>query len=135
MNFKKISFITFFIIAFYEILIKLRSEFCPLKTIYWKLLRHCPTIKTIYIPLLKIGQFFIFVIIFYVFLISFCVLIYRVTYSPLIPFPTINNISISVKRSTFTLVFFKAAFHGNLGAEKNFAGSNSYILIHIPLKF
>ena len=34
------------------------------------------------------------------------------------PFFTINNISISVKRSNFTLVFFKAACHPNSGAVK-----------------
>ena len=50
-------------------------------------------------------------------------------------FSTIDNISISVKRSNFTLVFFKAAYHANPGAEKNFAGSSSYIPIHIFLKF
>ena len=41
--------------------------------------------------------------------------------SPLITFSTINNISISVKRSNFTLVFSKAACRGNPGGEKNFA--------------
>ena len=30
--------------CFYEILIKLRSIYDPLKIVYWKLLRHCPTI-------------------------------------------------------------------------------------------
>ena len=51
------------------------------------------------------------------------------------PFSTINNISISVKRSNFTLVFFKAACHRNPGAERNFAVSSSYISILILLKF
>ena len=41
---------------------------------------------------------------------------------PLKPFYTINEISISAKRSTFTLVFFKAALHANPGAERHFAG-------------
>ena len=45
-----------------------------------------------------------------------------VTYFPLLSFCTINNISISVKRSNYTLIFFKAACHANPGAEKNFAG-------------
>ena len=40
-----------------------------------------------------------------------------------------------VKRSNFTLVFVKAACHGNAGAKKNSAGSSSYILRHIFLKF
>ena len=54
---------------------------------------------------------------------------------PLLHFSTINNISMSVERSNFILVFFKAAYHANPGAETNFAGSSSYILIHIFLKF
>ena len=43
--------------------------------------------------------------------------------------------SISLKRSNFTLVFFKAASHANPGAERNFERSSSYILIHIFPKF
>ena len=39
---------------------------------------------------------------------------------PPIPFSTINNMLISVKRSNFTQVFYKAACHANSGAEKNF---------------
>ena len=41
----------------------------------------------------------------------------------------------SVERSNFILVFFNAAYHANPGAETNFAGSSSHILIHIFLKF
>ena len=51
----------------------------------------------------------------------------------LIPFSTINSISISVKRSNFTSVFFIAACYANSIAERNFAGSGSYILRHIFL--
>ena len=43
---------------------------------------------------------------------------------PVIPFSTINNISISVKRSDFTLLLFKAACHGNPGAEKKLQDQN-----------
>ena len=43
---------------------------------------------------------------------------------PIIPFPTINNISMSVSSSNFTLVFFKAACHANPRAERNFAGAS-----------
>ena len=46
---------------------------------------------------------------------------------PLSPFSTINKISISVKRSNFTLIFLEAACHANPGAKKNLAGSSSYI--------
>ena len=37
---------------------------------------------------------------------------------PVTPFFTINNKSISVKRSNFTLVFFKDAYHFNPGAVR-----------------
>ena len=43
--------------------------------------------------------------------------------------------SISVKRSNFTLVYFKAACHANYGAEINFAGSDFYISRQIFQKF
>ena len=67
--------------SYLSIYIKLRSIFYPLKIIYRKLLRYSPTISSIYIPLLKIRRSFFFIIIFHVFLISFCILINRVTYS------------------------------------------------------
>ena len=37
---------------------------------------------------------------------------------PLIPFSTINNISISANNSNSTPVFFKQACHANPGADK-----------------
>ena len=40
----------------------------------------------------------------------------------------INNKLILVKRSNFTLFFFKAACYDNPGAERNFAGSGLDIL-------
>ena len=113
----------------------MRSIFYSLKIIYCKILGLCSTISLIYIPILKIWRLFIFIIIFYVFVISFCISINRLIIPLLIPFSAINNISLSVKRSNFTLVVFKAACHANSGAERNFAGSSSYILRHILLKF
>ena len=65
--------------SYLSIYIKLRSIFYPLKIIYRKLLRYSPTISNIYIPLLNIRRSF-FIIIFHVFVISFCILINRVTY-------------------------------------------------------
>ena len=53
----------------------------------------------------------------------------------LIPFSIINNMSISVIRSSSTRVFFKVAGHAKLGAEINSPGSSSYIAIHILLEF
>ena len=49
---------------------------------------------------------------------------------PLILFPTINNISISVDRSNFTLVFFKATCHANPVTERKWAELNPYISRH-----
>ena len=46
---------------------------------------------------------------------------------PQIPFFTINNISISVISSNFTLVFVKATYHANPGTVIKRAGSSSYI--------
>ena len=42
---------------------------------------------------------------------------------PLIPFSANNNISISANNSNRTSVFFKAAYHANQEAERNFAES------------
>ena len=61
-QFKKISFITFFIITFYQNFIKLRN-------IFRQLLCYCRTIEVIYVLIFKILQFFI--IIFNEFIISF----------------------------------------------------------------
>ena len=41
----------------------------------------------------------------------------------------------SVNSSNFTFVFFKTACHSNPEAERNFAGSNSYISKHTFLNF
>ena len=53
----------------------------------------------------------------------------------LLPFATINNISISVKYYNFDLFFLKTACYANQGAGKYFAGSSPHILKHIFLKF
>ena len=55
--------------------------------------------------------------------------------SPLIPFSIISSISISVHNSSFTFVFFKATWHANPGAYKNFAVSKWKTFKHIFLKF
>ena len=108
-NFKKMSFIIFFIIVFYEIFIKLGSIFYLQKVFTGNFYYIAqPSKLIIYIPILNIWRFFVFIIIFHVFVISFCMLI---NICPLIPFSSINNISISVKISNFTLVFLKAACH------------------------
>lgn len=53
---------------------------------------------------------------------------------PLIPFPTISNISLSVNNFSSTYVFFKCAFHDNAAGEWKWAGSSSCILIQFPKK-
>ena len=77
----------------------------------------------------------IFIITFYLFVISFCISMNRVIYTPLVTFSTINNISISVERSNFTLAFLKAACHANLGAVRNREMSRSHIPRHISRRF
>ena len=42
---------------------------------------------------------------------------------------------LSVNNSNSTLVFFKHACHANPGADKKWAGSSSYISMHLSLKF
>ena len=55
---------------------------------------------------------------------------YCMTYSSLIPFSAINNISISINNFNLTPVFFKQACHANPGADGEWAGSSSYVLMH-----
>ena len=54
---------------------------------------------------------------------------------PLILSSTINSISMSVNNSKFTPVFLKQACHAYPDADKEWAGSSSYISIHLSLKF
>ena len=51
------------------------------QVIYWIILLHFPTVKMFYIPILKIWQFFIFILIFHAFMISFFILIKGMIYS------------------------------------------------------
>ena len=64
------------------------------------------------------------------------------TYSSSYTFSTFNSMSISVNNSNFTSVFFKDAYHANLGTErklsKSSAKSNASIIksnSHLPKKF
>ena len=104
---QKVFYITIFTVAFYIIFIKLRCVFNPLKTIHLQLLWHCQLIKSIYVPVLKTWWFFIFIIMFQVFIINFGVSVNNMTYFTSDIFFSINNISISVSRSNFTLVFLR----------------------------
>ena len=45
------------------------------------------------------------------------------------------KLTISILTFSILILSGKAAFHANPGAERNFAESSSYILIHIFLKF
>ena len=53
------------------------------------------------------------------------------TYSTSNTFFFVNNISVLVNRSNFTLVSFKAAFHANHVVERTCAESSSYISRHV----
>ena len=55
--------------------------------------------------------------------------------SPRVPSSYIISMSLSVNNSNSTLVFFKHACHANPGADKKWAGSSSYISMHLSLKF
>ena len=104
-NFKKISFITFFIIFFYEIFIKLRGIFYKLKIIYWKPLLHCPSTYIIYISILNTK-----ILYFYHNLpcISYQLLdINKWSNIFLLLYLSLLNISISIKISNFIFVFLK----------------------------
>ena len=119
-NFKKILFVTFFIIAFNETFVKFKTIFYLLKIIllqiFAKLSIHIDYLHSN----IEYMMTLIFIIIFHGFLISFCILINGVIYSSSNTFSTIINVSISVETSNFTLVFFKAACHSNPGAERYF---------------
>ena len=69
------------LLSFHEIFFHLRCFCNPLKIIYRWCLWHCLSIQIIYVPILKIWWFFIFIIIFHAFIISFHISIKRVTYS------------------------------------------------------
>ena len=132
-NFKKNSFITFFIITFYEVFIKLWSTFNPPKVIHWKLFWHFPT-KWIIYPIFNIWRLFIFIIIFHVFIVSFCISMNRVTFLLLYLFPPLITCRYQLK--DIILVYcFKAACHAYPRADKKFAGSSSYTSRHIFLNF
>ena len=79
-NFKKIFFSTFFIIIFYKAFIKFRNMFNQLKVIYRQPLWHCPAMCIIYVLIFNIWRFFIFIIIFNVFVISFCISMNSMTF-------------------------------------------------------
>ena len=57
------------------------------------------------------------------------------TYSSAIPFFAIDNTTISVKRSNFTLVFLTAACYADPHTVRKEAGSSSYISRKIFRKF
>ena len=54
---------------------------------------------------------------------------------PLIHYSTINSRSISVDNSNFTPVIFEPACHANPGADTKWAGSSSYISVHLSQMF
>ena len=106
--------------------IKLRCMFNPIKTIYWQLLRHGPSIQIIYASVLKIWWFFIFMIIFMYLLLAF---VYQWIVLHILPhFSTISNVPTSANKSSFILVFLRATCHAHPGVVRKRAGSSLYIL-------
>ena len=132
-TFKKLSFITSFIISFYEIFTRMRYFFKQLKTICRQPLWHCPTIEIIYIPIYTIWRFLSEYFIYLLLAFAYQWMAWHIP--PLIPFSTINNISISVNKSNSTSVFFKAAYRANRKGERNIAVCSSKISKSIFLKF
>ena len=55
--------------------------------------------------------------------------------APRVPSSNISSMSLSVNNSNSNWVFFKHACHANPGADKKWAGSSSYISMHLSLKF
>ena len=101
---RKYFFINPFIASFYKTFTKFRNIFNPFKII---------------IAILKIRQLFIFIIIFHVFVIISWISINSETFLLWYILKTINNMLISVKRSNFTLTFFKATCQANRGLREN----------------
>ena len=127
-NFKKISFIPFFIIIFYKTFIKFNYIFTQLKFFYSKLLLHCSTVQFIYIPIFQIHRFVIFIIILYILGINFRIYRWIAWHIPfLITLSTFTNISISVGTSNLTLVFFKAPRY----ASPDAVGKQTWSTLHI----
>ena len=102
-NFQKISFVTFFLIFVLKSILNrevtlihskfFTGSFCDIQII-------CTLI-------VQIQQFFLFITVFHVFVINFCISTNTVTYSSSNFFFTVNNILISVERPNFTLAFLK----------------------------
>ena len=122
-TFKKLSFITSFIISFYEIFTRLRYFFKRLKITCRQLLWHCPAIEIIYIPIYTIWRFLSEYFIYLLLAFAYQWMAWHIP--PLIHFSTINNISISVNKSNSTSVFFKAAYYANRRGERNMAVCSS----------
>ena len=78
---------------------------------------------------LFLSQFFMYLLLAYAYLCTAWHI------PPHIPFSTISNISTSVKSSNFISVFLKHACHANPVADRKWAGSSSYISMHLFLKF
>ena len=106
-NFNKIYYIAIFFTAICKIFIKLRCFFDPFKVTSKILSIHANYLR----PNTNDTMILYFHHIFYVFIFSFHIsmniYIFQIYIQTLMPFSTINNKSILVNRSNFTLPFFK----------------------------
>ena len=125
-NFKKVSFISIFIVVSYKMFNKSRCIFNTFKTIYREGTFVVLLILGNYLhPLLKIQWLLIFIIIFMYLLLAFAYCWIAWHTPPLISFSNIDSISVSVTSFSFTLVFLKAVCVANHGAVRKRMGSSS----------
>ena len=96
---------------------------------------HRQSIQIIFMPIHKIWWFFFWVIIFMYLLLPFAHRWIKGNIPPIIPFSAINFVWISIDSSGLTFVFCRTVCHDNLGAERNWAGSGSYVSMHLFWKF
>ena len=134
-DFKKMSLNTVFIIIFIKSFLNWYSSSTyskPFTGGFWDIAHPCKLVASkywIYDDSLFLSYFFIYL------LFAFAYLCIARHILPRVLFSAISNISILVNNSISTSLFLKQGCHTNPGADKNWAGSSSYISIHFFLKF
>ena len=110
-NFEKISFITLSIIILYKIFMYLRSISNLFAGSFWDIAQPYTLFTSKYLRnddsnlILILSYVMILIIIFHLFIISFCISMNCVTYFSCNYFSTVNSISMSFYNSNFTSVF------------------------------
>ena len=135
--FKKISLITIVIIVFYEVFMNLWMFSSHLKPFIGSFsefgISHPDKLFTSeyirYDHSISLSKLLIYLL----FALANLCIVWHIP--PRMTFSIINNISILLNNSNSTSSFFKNACHANPRADKKWAGSSSYISIHLFLKF